>query len=496
MKSIRLLMVASLGFAACHTSSEDLFVRNTGPESSIRLGGDPSEYLWGHAYGSVREDRPRRVLALADGGAILAGVFGGAQAGAITDPGASDAGPTDAGPGATVNLGGADLPVATEYTGFIARYDATGATVWSLTLPGQGSSEVAALALTSDGGVLAIGVVSGSIDLGAGVVTVPPDDSRMFVLALDSSGQLLWSRVLGDRLGAAGITVDDEGNIYAIGDFAAGTMTIDGIELSSSGRSVAIVALDPHGTTRWARLVSAGDDGSTVTDAGPAGPSGGTIYGSGVVSDANGIVVAGSVLGVVDLGTGALPSFGYGDAYVMAFGKDGTPQWARRFGGPANDGIGSIVRLADGGLAIAGTFVESVALDGFSLTGDNRTETFLAVLERDGHATRWALATDTRIQQLSVSSGGELLGVGFANRLGDSPAFGAFAGVFSTVDGSLTRARAFPGSNMMTSGDVDGTGGVVVTGTYYQAEGQSIDLGGGFLPSFGDSDIFVARLHF
>jgi hypothetical protein len=498
MTSTRLLMVVSLGLAACHTSSEDLFVRNTGPESNIRLGGDPSEYLWGHAYGSAVSDYPSLVLALSDGGAILAGEFGGGQAGAITDPTAPDGGVTDAGPVApTVNLGGGDLPVATGITGFIARYDATGATVWSVTWPGNGSSEVATLALTADGGVVVTGSVMGSIDLGGGILTVPPDNSWMFVLKLDGNGHFQWARVLGDRVNGSAVTVDAEGNIYALGSFAAGTTTFDGIELSStSSHSVVMVALDPQGTTRWARLVTAADDGSIVTDAGPPGPGAGSINADSVVSDAHGIVLAGSVFGIVDIGTGTLPTFGREDAYVMAFGKDGTPQWARRFGGTGSDGIASIALLADGGLAIAGTIIGSATLDGFTLVGTDNSTPFMAVLEREGHATRWAQALDISIRELSVSTQGELVGVGYASRLTDTSAFGAFVGVFAPADGTITRARAFPGNNMMASGGLDGEGGVMIAGSYYQSEGHTIDLGAGFLPKFGASDLFVAKLHF
>jgi hypothetical protein len=125
----------------CAGPYADAFLAAYGPDGGAQLAVAAAT---GDAWEGVQS-----IAATPDGGAIVAGVFGGP----FGDPGAVGATELE-------NLGGYDV--------FIARFDATGAAVWARPAGGPTSYDGASVALSPDGSVVAAGRFAGAavFDLG------------------------------------------------------------------------------------------------------------------------------------------------------------------------------------------------------------------------------------------------------------------------------------------------------------------------------------------
>jgi len=103
--------------------------------------------------------------------------------------------------------------------GFVVALDPAGQPLWGHTLPGVWG--VHGLAAVASGQVLASGSFTGTVDLGSGPVSATHDAS--FIVALDATGQTLWSRTYGDSVNQYGARLlpNDAGSFFACGDCSA-----------------------------------------------------------------------------------------------------------------------------------------------------------------------------------------------------------------------------------------------------------------------------------
>ena len=215
----------------------------------------------------------------------------------------------DPGPG-TFNLtsaGSSDV--------FVSKLDSGGNFVWARQMGGYPG---AGIALDASGDVYTAGAFSGTADFDPGPGTfnlISAGGSDVFVSKLDSAGDFVWARQLGDnasgRSGGAGIALDASGNIYTTGslsgtvDFDPGPGTFNLI--SAGSNDVFVSKLDSAGDFLWARQL--GDN------------AGGRSGGTGIAVDGSGnIFTTGSFGGTVDfapgLGTFNLTAAGVTNIFV------------------------------------------------------------------------------------------------------------------------------------------------------------------------------------
>jgi hypothetical protein len=135
-----------------------------------------------------------------------------------------------------------------------------------------------AVAIDANGAVVMAGQFAGTIDLGAGPITIPPSQCCGFVAVFDLSGELRWSTGWPGA-GAPGVAFAPGGDVIVVGSFA-GTMTIGGMPLTSAGGYDGFLAwFRSDGVPLWSRSF-----GGTQDD-----------FGAAVASDSSGaIYVAGS----------------------------------------------------------------------------------------------------------------------------------------------------------------------------------------------------------
>jgi hypothetical protein len=217
------------------------------------------------------------------------------------------------------------------------------------------------------------------------------------------------------------------------------------------------------------------------------------------------IVLAGDFAGILDFGVVSLNAYGTRDVFVAKLAPDGTPIWAKQFGGPGAtaQGIGVMVTAA-GEPVVIGDFAGEIDFGGGPLVtpASNDTDMFLLKLTPNG-AFDWARPFGSTYLQSGVAvaagpQGQIVVGGNFVDRinLGNGPltspaAMAMFIGVLDEAGNELD-AWAFGtvASQQLFSLAVAPSGAIFATGTF----GYLLDFGLGTLTSAGGSDAFLVRI--
>ncbi len=162
-----------------------------------------------------------------------------------------------------------------------------------------------------------------------------------------------------------------------------------------------------------------------------------------IVTVGGATIVTGSFTGAVQFGPTTLTSAGGSeDVFVAKLNADGSYAWAVRAGGAGSDRGTKIAALADGTVAVIGSFTGSAAFGGTMLTSSG-SGSFIAKIRLDDGTFAWA------------------------RRAGDA------------------------GTPWASGIDAVAGGGMIVTGEYY----GTTTFGGTTLPSYATYDAFVAKLN-
>ena len=199
---------------------------------SIDLGGGPlttkglndvflakldtnGNHLWSKSYGDAQDQTGTGVATDASGNVYATGYFAGTM---------------DFGSGALPNLGGEDI--------FLAKLDPSGTVIWSFSKGGPNNQRSEALAVDkSTGSVALIGGLTGTADFGGGTLT-DAGGGDLFIARYDASGAYIWSARYGDPASQSGkrVAIDPNGNLLVTGilfgptDFGAGIVPVVGGE--------------------------------------------------------------------------------------------------------------------------------------------------------------------------------------------------------------------------------------------------------------------------
>jgi hypothetical protein len=238
-------------------------------------------------------------------------------------------------------------------------------------------------------------------------------------------------------------------------------------------------------------------------DFGGTNAGGDTATPSGIAVDSSGsVVVVGCFKGNVNFGGVTLSSTGLNDIYLVKFAATGSLQWAKRFGGTADDRAKGVAIDSGNNIYITGYFRNTVDFGGGALTGSSNA--FLAKYTTTGsHIWSKRLSSTTSGMDegtaLGVDGGGNAI---VATEIYSTSDFGGGAltsaggGDIVLVKYSSTGAhvwsRRFGGSadDIATGVAVDQTTGEAWATGYF---GGTVDFGGGNLTSAGGTDIFAVK---
>lgn len=453
-----------------------------------------AQNLWAVNIGGTNNDRCNAVATDASGNVYMTGWFQGN---------------VDFDPGPATN----NISASGNFDIFVLKLDASGNHVWAKKLGGANNEVGNSIAVDGNGNVYTTGYFEGTVDFDPGTATYnltsPGGNSDAFICKLNSSGNFVWAKKIGDTNleEGLGIAVDGSGNVYTTGYFSstntdfdpgAGTFTIN----PGGFNDAYISKLDVNGNFVWAKAFS-----------GPNYEVGNAI----AVDGAGNVYTTGSFRGNADFDPGAGSSYlisqGFKDIFVCKLNSSGNFVWAKRMG-DANDDEGlSIACDATGNVYTTGYFMGAPDFDPgagtTTLTSNGAYDIFISKLNSSGTYV-WAksigASTEDCGKSIAVDALGNVYTTGYFYSTADfDPGAGsalltpagnndAFLSKLD-VNGNFVWAKKMGGSSFDFGNSLalDPSGNIVAAG-YFQGTGD-FDPGSGIfnLTSAGSYDGYICK---
>lgn len=225
----------------------------------------------------------------------------------------------------TFNQGSADY--------WVFKIDNVGNIVWQNTYGGSGPEFIRSIWATSDSGFVAVGDCDsddGDVTGHHGVASSDPD---IWVIKIDSLGQLVWQKSLGGIYGEEGYGVCQNrfGDYYIAGNCAIPT---GDVTANYGGFDFWIVKLNDQGNIIWERSLG----GSSSESPNSILPT----WDGGCIVTGESSSIDGDVTG----------NHGGADVWVVKIDSSGVIQWQRSYGGSGGEGGWNIRKTNDGGYVV------------------------------------------------------------------------------------------------------------------------------------------------
>ena len=294
------------------SSNGDVTNNHGGADFWLVKLSDTGTLLWEKTLGGSDSDKANKIIQTSDGGFMVVG----------------ESRSTDG--DLTQNNGNFDW--------WVVKVDDSGNLQWQKSLGGSGWDTAYDVQQTNDGGY----IVAGANNSNDGDVSGNQGGKDFWVVKLDASGNVLWSKSLG------GTTIDEAHSIRQTPD---GGYIVAGNSSSNNGDVGAnygiadfwIVKLDASGTLQWEKNLggSAYDQAYSIITTSDGGYLA-TGYSASNDNDVSG-------------------NHGEGDIWTVKLDNTGTIQWQKSLGGSLQDSANDVQQTTDGGYIIIG---DSESTDG------------------------------------------------------------------------------------------------------------------------------------
>ncbi len=366
-----------------------------------------------------------------------------------------------------------------------------------------GDDRFTAIARGPGTSMYACGTFSGNMVYpGGSVAAVGVTD--MFVVRLDTAGQVIWIRTGGgpgpDR--ATDLAVGDDGSVTVTGQFS-GSMSLSGTNLVGNGPSqdIFLARYTAAGTLSWARAAGSpenADIGEQVSV-----DAAGNVYVAGEYSHT-------AVFGTLSISSTIDPQLQAPgtDVFVAKYSITGTPMWVQGGASPNGDEALGLAADAAGNCWLAGRFSQSITFDlphANTLNNAGFLVKFNAAGEEQwfrriggGSAIRvgdLCFVGDT-LWMSGSQSGNNLVFAAPPVPLASAYPYSAFTAAFSQT-GELLAQRSLGSDHIIEAKAIDVRGNEVLLGGTFvcQALELSQESGGdGLFISWGTSNGWVATL--
>ncbi|MDC0746610.1 hypothetical protein [Polyangium mundeleinium] len=267
----------------------------------------------------------------------------------------------------TIDIGGQTLTSAGNSDVFVARIDPAGKVTWAKSLGGAGTEADGSLAIDAKGQILVSGYYEGAPNLGAGALPDTGATDGEMLVALDSSGKVLWSQGAPNKTGFFGFSMQaGENGTFLVGS-VAGSIDFLGKTLAAqggSGEGLGVVLIDSAGKVLRADVFPVERLGQVFATPVKGG----------------GLVLGGHFQGTVDLGGQKLTSAGEEDMFVAWMNPQGRIERRERLGGKEHERLGDIAMTPDGHVVLTGMFEGTMNLGAGDLTSGKGPDAFIAFL--------------------------------------------------------------------------------------------------------------------
>jgi len=258
----------------------------------------------------------------------------------------------------------------TTWDAWIVKLDSAGVIQWSKSYGGTSDDYVIAIQQTADGGFVAIGGTNSSDgDVVGWHFGTSQSINDMWIIKIDSVGNLQWQKCLGGSKNESGIRIRQTPDLgYIAGGTTSGSTDGDLIGNTDTAGffplSAWLVKLDSSGNMQWNRTYG-GTGIDAVRDVMPT-PDGGYILGCNT--------------GSTDGDVTANP--GFNSIWGVKVDSVGNIEWERCFGGTFLDQTGSIEIAPDGGYVFAG---EAGSTDGDITSSNGGVESWIVKTDASGN---------------------------------------------------------------------------------------------------------------
>ncbi len=363
----------------------------------------------------------------------------------------------------------------------ITKLDKNGAQIWKKSYPATGVigdySVVRGVAVDGKGNVLIIGEYRGAIASNGVAMISSFASPDVFVIKLDTDGNLQWSKSFGgsgDQFGVS-ISTAANGDAFIIGRMDL-TMTFGTNTLTAKGSSDVFVA----------KLAADTGDSIWRKNYGDASFQ----YGWDVAATPDGnVAITGQYDGNINFDSGDLGNKGGRDIFVAKLsGSDGAQVWANHFGEKADQIGRSIAVDSKGNIVVIGSVQGKTNFgDGEVDVGDmNPSDLFVASFAPDG-TNKWSKffgdpSNPQEGRDVAVDAAGNILVTGYfsgtlkfdnsttlMNPMMPNGPVDVFVAKFKGTDGSFGWARSFgdtPNDQVGRAIAVDLLGNAIVAGTF------------------------------
>ena len=190
-------------------------------------------HVWSKRYGDINSEQSMAIATDPQSNVLVAGAFQ-----------------------KTINFGGGAI-VAEDggFNAFVAKLSPAGDQVWAKSY-GDTAGEQKALGVTADkdGNVYLTGHHRGSIDFGGGALVADGANQNAFIAKLNAQGNVVWAKSYGkDTAAAVDVAVDPNGNVFVVGNFKGTIDFGEGDLVAGVANNVFLIKLDSAGDLVWAK---------------------------------------------------------------------------------------------------------------------------------------------------------------------------------------------------------------------------------------------------
>ncbi|MGA3012626.1 MAG: T9SS type A sorting domain-containing protein [Bacteroidales bacterium] len=199
-----------------------------------------------------------------------------------------------------------------------------------------------------------------------------------FLARISGDRQLHWVNVISGNpnfTGSVAMSADQNDNSYVLGYFqdtlTIGQTVLINPNISTGGQCYYVAKFNESGSLQWAKSLNCT---SQVFQVG------------GITTDGAGnVVIAGSFMDTILIGSTMLISQGYNDALFAKFSSDGTPLFAKSFGSTGNDYARSLAIDGQNNIILTGGFQGTVNFGTSSLTSLGGYDAYTAKYDANGN---------------------------------------------------------------------------------------------------------------
>jgi hypothetical protein len=262
---------------------------------------------------------------------------------------------------------------------FLVKLDSSGNIIWVKSEGGSNINEAYGVAVDASANVYVAGYFIHAITFDTITFTTGPAQEKGFVVSYDSAGTVRWARSVEGTSNSEvhHISTDAHGNCYVAGDFGPGMAILDSITL-----------VNPNPGEDWflAKLDSVGD----LVWVNHVGLGFGSIGFRSLHSDPVGnTLIGGSFDDSIRFDT-ILLTGGLADMFVVKHDPSGHAVWADAAGGPSLESATGVTIDASGNCIVAGAFNSAqITIDTITLTSGGGYDLFVAKYDPGGQVL-WA----------------------------------------------------------------------------------------------------------